>query len=370
MRHIRLVLLIAAMAMVASSCIGSVWGSNAYGQLGLDSFDDQSTPTVATDDLLDIAAGGFHTCWIPTDRSLWCTGDRGAGTSDGPTSFPIRIGTGTSWADVEAGDSHTCAIQTDQSLWCWGFNPEGQIGSGSTNPTTEPVTDPVRVSPGTSWRSVSPGTIHTCGIQTDNSLWCWGGNEFSLLGNGTTNNALHPERVGTDRWRSVGAALTTTCAVRDDHTLWCWGDFAYISGTDGVDIAPLPIQMGSAASWDVVDGAASWLRHCATQLDDSLWCWGDNNFGSNGDGTFDTAVEPTKVIGPSDWRTFSVGGFHTCGVRLDSTLWCWGSGNDGQLGLGQVDESNIPVRVGTANDWFTVDAGWQHTTGLSLPGPS
>ena len=45
----------------------------------------------------------------------------------------------------------------------------------------EPAPPPV---PG-EWQTVASGFLHSCAIQTDGSLWCWGGNNRGALGNGT-----------------------------------------------------------------------------------------------------------------------------------------------------------------------------------------
>jgi len=41
---------------------------------------------------------------------------------------PVLIGSG--FASVSGGYAHTCALDTDQQLWCWGHNAYGQLGTG------------------------------------------------------------------------------------------------------------------------------------------------------------------------------------------------------------------------------------------------
>ncbi|MDX6298230.1 MAG: hypothetical protein QOI51_2087, partial [Nocardioidaceae bacterium] len=40
--------------------------------------------------------------------------------------------TGPVWATVTAGEYFSCGIRTDQTLWCWGYNGNGELGLGDT----------------------------------------------------------------------------------------------------------------------------------------------------------------------------------------------------------------------------------------------
>ena len=47
------------------------------------------------------------------------------------------------------------------------------------------------------WTSIDTGTFHSCGIRTDRSLWCWGGNDDGQLGDGTTTGSTSPVEIGS-----------------------------------------------------------------------------------------------------------------------------------------------------------------------------
>jgi alpha-tubulin suppressor-like RCC1 family protein len=52
---------------------------------------------------------------------------------------------------------------------------------------------------GLRFRSLSAGGTSTCGVTTDDALYCWGANFLGMLGDGTTINRLTPVRIGGPR---------------------------------------------------------------------------------------------------------------------------------------------------------------------------
>ena len=70
--------------------------------------------------------------------------------------------------------------------------------------------------------------------------------------------------------------------------------------------------------------SASSHATCAVLADGTLWCWGDNTYGTIGNGTLTTETAPIQ-IGTDTWISISGSAYTQCGVRSDSTLWCWGN---------------------------------------------
>jgi alpha-tubulin suppressor-like RCC1 family protein len=85
------------------------------------------------------------------------------------------------WSSVATGQSHTCALKVTYSMWCWGVGTSGQLGQGAATSSTSPV----QVS-GTqvTWRLITAGTVHTCAVRTDSTVWCWGSNAAGQTGLG------------------------------------------------------------------------------------------------------------------------------------------------------------------------------------------
>ena len=330
------------------------------------------TGTAAAAQVQSVSAGGYHTCAVKTDGTLWCWGGGGYGQlGDGTAAdslVPVQVsGHATDWAAVSAGFQHTCAVKTDHSLWCWGWNDAGQLGDGTTTVQPNPV--PVQVSGhATDWAAVSAGYQHTCAVKTDHSLWCWGGDDYGQLGDGTTTSSLVPVQVSghaTD-WAAVSAgSLYSTCAVKTDHSLWCWGWNSFGELGDGTTTSSLvPVQVsGQATDWAAV--TVGQYHTCAAKTDHSLWCWGYNANGNLGDGTTARSRVPAQVSGhATDWAAVTAGDDDTCAVKTDHSLWCWGWNGNGELGDGTTARSRVPVQVsGQATDWAAVTAGDLHTCG-------
>ena len=87
-----------------------------------------------------------------------------------------------------------------------------------TGPTADPAAEAAAALAVLSFRQVSAGQRHTCGVTTTDQAYCWGYNGFSMhggqLGDGTTTRRLKPVPVtGGLRFNQVSAGVTHTCGV-------------------------------------------------------------------------------------------------------------------------------------------------------------
>lgn len=340
------------------------WGADDFGQAGsagnLGSTDPNRTPTqVGSDsDWVSLTAGDFHTCGIRSDGTAWCwgsnqVGELGTSTNDGTTTpdpVPAQVGTATAWAQLSAGHDHTCGVRTDDTLWCWGLNTDGQLGTPTNSGTANANPEPVQVGTDTDWVQVSAGGWHTCALKTDHSLWCWGANDFGQLGvalNAGTDTAQPVPRQVIGSWAAIAAGDRYTCATRTDGAVWCWGrntdgqlGHPTNVGTDAPN--PDPQQLGVDTDW--ADVAAGENHTCAVKTDGTTWCWGDNAFGETSTAAISGATTtPTQLGTATTWSELSAGWGSSCGLTTHGTAWCWGNNDAGQLG------SSTNIGTATAN---------------------
>jgi alpha-tubulin suppressor-like RCC1 family protein len=263
------------------------------------------------------------------------------------TASPTGDSTGRVWLSVSSGSAHTCAIQRDHTLWCWGLNLAGELGTGDTLERRLPV----RTGAEADWVQVASGAGHSCGVRINHTLWCWGSNQFGQLGLGrrAPQDRLIPTRVGSDKdWASVVAGYAYTCGLRLDDTLWCWGyNKHHQLGLGDMARELWPTQVSPGSTWTQASvGDFNRRDHtCTVQTDGTLWCWGVNKFGQLGQGDTDDRTLPTQVGTAVDWAQVDVGFAHTCATRTDHTLWCWGANYWGQLGLGDEATRLVPTQV-------------------------
>ena len=122
---------------------------------------------------------------------------------------------------ISAGETHTCVLLSDNTVWCWGGNDWGQLGLGTT--TSSPI--PVQVA-SLSAKSIDAGGNNTCAVAMTGVPLCWGRNEWGQLGNGSTIAASQPTLVSwpvSDAVAQISVGSALACARADSGETWCWG---------------------------------------------------------------------------------------------------------------------------------------------------
>jgi alpha-tubulin suppressor-like RCC1 family protein len=279
-------------------------------------------------DVVQISAGGTHTCAVHTDAGLECWGDNASlqlGSASGSRNtlgFAVR--------SVSTGTRFTCAVR-GAAVWCWGDNVNYQAGYGGTLGSILP-TEMLGV---TLADAVAAGDSHACVLMTitgSPSVKC-SGRPFST---GTT-----PVGPILSEVRQLSSGGGHSCAVTLTNGLWCWG--ANAAGQLGGSVTSnSPQQVAGVV--DAVQVAAGGQHTCLLRSDGTLRCWGGNTRGQLGNASADggaAMVDP----GVSGATAVSTGSSHTCAI-LDGGLWCWGNNDYGQLGVDAGLQSAVPARVG------------------------
>ena len=228
------------------------------------------------------------------------------------------------------------------TMWAWGDNSSTQLGDGSA--FTRPV--PTPVGSDTDWASISAGGHHSVGVKADGSLWAWGSNGSGQLGDGSTIDRWTPTRIGSDTdWASISAGSVHSLGVKADGSLWAWGSNGSGQLGDGSTIDRwTPTRIGSDTDWASISAGA--VHSLGMKADGSLWAWGSNGYGQLGDGSTTDRWTPTRVGSDTDWASISAGSVHSLGVKADGSLWAWGYNGYGQLGDGSTTDRWTPTRSG------------------------
>jgi alpha-tubulin suppressor-like RCC1 family protein len=359
------------------------WGHNQFGQLGDGTTSNRTTP-VAVPTLAggveSITAGFAHTCVRTTSGGMKCWGDNDYGQLGDGSSMP-RLGpfdvTGLAGiASVSAGSSHTCAVTGSGGLKCWGFNLFGLLGDGTTTDRSTP-TAVVGLTSGVA--AVSAGTSYTCALTTGGGVKCWGDNSSGQLGDGTTTGHLTPADVQGLTSGVVSVATSHglygdghTCALTTGGGVKCWGDNSWGTVGDGTrttrstptDVVGLTSGVTSVTFGD--------YHACALTTAGGVKCWGENGYGELGDGTVGVRLTPTDVVGLTSGVSAIAGGcLYTCAAMASGGVKCWGMNSAGQLGSGMISHGPNPVPidvVGLTSRVVALAAGTTHVCALDSEG--
>jgi alpha-tubulin suppressor-like RCC1 family protein len=135
------------------------------------------------------SADSNFTCADLVNGTVRCFGNNvygqlGNGTTGASTFHSQLVGNGTLLHGVAAGQRHACALDATEAPTCWGWNSTGQTGRVLSAPVLTPSAVDVSHIPVHTFRALASGQYHSCGIGTDNHIYCWGSNNYAQIGVG------------------------------------------------------------------------------------------------------------------------------------------------------------------------------------------
>jgi len=344
---------------------GSVrcWGSNFRNQIGLgrgDRLVPEVQPTYVFVEVrrsapwrvVQIAAGSEHTCALTTDGAVWCWGGdfNGQCASEESvviSSFTWRVAGLRDVVELSAGGDHSCARTRAGEVWCWGYALAGaldDLGRGRRGEVSQ--TRATRV-PGISGAAqIASGGTSACARIGDGTVRCWGSNRSGELGVGDVApvTSVMPRLRGVTTIAAGGQTTGIHCGVRRDGTVACWG--TALDGGLGVESARSARLTPETVPRlrEVVEVAPGADHVCARMRNGSVRCWGSARSGQLGDGTTRSRASHAAVLGLAGVAQIASGSHHSC-ARIDGRVRCWGSGASGELGDGSLENHTRPTEV-------------------------
>ncbi len=347
------VAVVALKAGVSSTCAltetGAIYCWGAAGYTGVaDSVPREIPGNLVLEDFA-IANGDFGggLCAVADDGGTYCWGSYAGWDiyqSYGPPATLLQDT--LALHGLAAGDGHMCGIAPDGSANCWGGTIVGKRGHGAPfQPVDWANTIVNRVVGGLAFVALGASRLHTCGLTTSGSIFCWGyapllgdtlGTFFTSAGDCfwlTGPCAWEPIHVSRlDNVQSLSVGTFQSCAVRQGGAIWCWQTLG--TGTGFPTVVPLPEP---AAAVTVGHSHA-----CALATSGKAYCWGS---AGPWRGTDDLRSSPLEVATNLRFTSLSAGNKHTCGLAGAGVAYCWGLNQGGELGNGTHSPSYMPVRV-------------------------
>ena len=338
--------------------------------------ESSDTLSVMNAGFMRLATGYEHTCFTMVDTTVSCWG-RGSEGQLGNGSFndstsPVVVSGLSGVTQLSSGREFTCALLASGSIKCWGFNAAGQLGNDSTSNSATPVL----VEGINDASAIITGGWHACAILRSGSIKCWGGNSDGQLGNGEDdNNSIVPVSVeGISTAIQIAASDESSCALIAGGAVKCWGNNGYGQlGNDPMDfgISNTPVfvkyESGTNLSEAIqLTGSKTWEHYCVRYTSGIAECWGNHEdgqlgYGGDSDNSYHYPVQVSEI---TDFAFIAAGWANTCGQRINGAFYCWGSNEAGQIGDGTYDDKFTPGSPLNLSGVTQIDPGDLHICAL------
>jgi alpha-tubulin suppressor-like RCC1 family protein len=305
--------------------------------------------------VIEVTPGGRISAITPGTAEI-------SATIEGRTGQTTLTAVAISFREISAGANHTCGMTAGGNVWCWGSNFSGELGIGQADELSHAL--PQAVTGGHVFQQVKAGVASTCGVDIGGQAWCWGANYTGQLGVGSLLDQSQPAAVlGNLSFSSLSTPSDHTCGVVSGGDVYCWGDNYFGQLGDGThQNRTSPVAVTGGLAFSVVESGRYYLS-CGLETG-SAWCWGSNYSGQLGNDTVYYNTQPIPVSAGLTYALLSARGDRSCGL-VAGAAHCWGSKSFHHA----WKSSNVPLAEPAAPEGLvSLSESRSHTCGLTAGG--
>jgi hypothetical protein len=192
------------------------------------------------------STGGVHACVIKTDNTSVCWGENSASQLADNTTTDCGVGVNSTTPkfqktacavpifddntaqgnlkQVAAGWKATLWLDNNGKVYSAGECSNGRLGNGCTDNNTNTATTVM-----TGVKDIDMMNSIACAHKTDNSLWCWGGqNGYNYITSDNTSDIQTPIQVATNV-EHFDVGNTFIAMVKSDNSIFCTNSWKHSS---------------------------------------------------------------------------------------------------------------------------------------------
>lgn len=273
-----------------------------------------------------VAVGRVFSCAARDDGAVFCWGSRDyyAASSSGVWSPPEQVTSLSNIVQISVHEHVGCAVDRDGAVFCWGNTASGAIPGASGA-----LALPTRISGLPAVQAVAADNNRSCAVSAAGAMYCWGNG--SALGypalpglpEGAHGPAEGPHLSAPPVY--FDSSGIHQCALSAAGVVECVGRNSYRQTDpnrgDELDTASfVRLELPMPA------------RHLSVGFVSTTALLQDGHVVELGLTPLGLRSIPSVVLGVSDVVFVSTTQDVTCAVRADQSVWCWGSDEWGMLG--------------------------------------
>lgn len=238
------------------------WGLNERGELCLGNATRQVLPVELPLTHVTALAGAWNHAVYDSNGTVYSCGDGTHGVlGDGSTvtsEVPVAVSglAGLTITALVSSGGNAGALTSAGVVYDWGIDSSGQLGKAGATYSDVPVRVKIRdTSPVTQYvqGGSNGGNGQSMVMLADGSLYAWGNDAWSQLGDGDTTPRHTPKQIQPPSgvtYRTLASGGATSYAIDTQGNVWAWGQDSYgqVGNGKAEKSVPTPTRVASGAT--------------------------------------------------------------------------------------------------------------------------